>query len=240
MPLFESPKQRNKRIAGEVIHLTFERIRCGVPQPALQLAYRSVLTGAATLGLSLVQGDGLVKRLWGKGDSAKMLALVGIGSLPMVSMWFERSARQGESLSDAVRDSRQNAALNLLDMCGYDADRLSARASHMLTQFDYERLKEQGGEQGDARGLFLNYATLLLAMIQEAWLERGLLDWDSMEFPIRASGDILFRPPANMGTVLDLQNDGFLGNMMLCTTAIPNAAIAMFAMYDKFRSGAIS
>jgi len=206
-------------------------VRSGV-NPASRIAFLSFHVGSLYLSMELLQYAPLVKRLWGDGTKEKANALVGICSIPMVSIWFEHSGQAERMEPHELAESRQNAVEAMLLFCECDSRDLLTKANIMLGQYDHERFRENGGEHGDSKSLFLNYGTMFLAIIQETWMRSHLLDWANMEYPIDSGQQLKFLPPATFDVVTGMSQDG-LSNLFQTTTRMLTSGAQMLDYYRQ-------
>jgi hypothetical protein len=179
MPLLESRESRNRRLLNEAVAGLLQAMAGLAPDEAAYKTHSSwVCGGSVTAALAVTDVDAL-KRLWGKGDERRALALLEVSTYPMISRWYRNLERQQEVAEDQRQLARRIAATNISNLFGSRSEQLLDDFMKMDRQFSYER-----DWMEEARpGIPLVEAHLLLSRVLLAWGHPSLIDWPKITLP---------------------------------------------------------
>ena len=232
MPLSKSQASRNKRIIGQSIGYSVNRVVEHVSEGYYRNVYCAWYVGAGCLAGTLVRDIECIKNLWGKGDERKVMPLVQICACAMMSIWFRYLEKPRAIPEKVLFQGKENAIYNILNLADSWSEGNARDITNLDIQFNYEQdLLERRKDTGK-QGISTWYASLLLVRIKEAWGFKKILDWDKQVFPIKESSDYRFMGQASYADIYDFTRFGMKDILALSSYLIPEAGTAMFDYFD--------
>jgi hypothetical protein len=220
MPLLESRESRNRRLLNEAVAGLLQAMAGLAPEEAAYKTHSSwVCGGSVTAALAVTDVDAL-KRLWGKGDERRALALLEVFTYPMISRWYRTRERQLQVAPAHKELARRIAASNISAVFGSRSEQLVDDFIKMDIQFSYERdwIEDQARS-----GIPVMEAHLLLSKALQAWGYPSRLDWSRITFPVRDIFQL-----AEQGQDLDSAS---LRDIFTINSALLDGETAMYVYY---------
>lgn len=169
------------QIVDAVYEALVNRLYALTTDPDMKKEIGVLLSGGWAVAGHIIDNCNLIKKLWGKGNRKKALALVKLFTLHMIShrfRWIEEKERYTE---DEKRQARELAANIILTIFEDESEGAVKDFMDMDMQFNYDLDVKKSTWLGNA---------LLLARACEACGQR-CVDWNKVTFPATTQAQLL-------------------------------------------------